>query len=70
MSILSIQRDTISGQTKGCWACLQVGYTRVLFHSRRRDFHAGAWLHVFIASPKKYPEGYRRRRFAVQVRKP
>ena len=66
--MVTIQRDTISGQSKGCALCVQVRYTRLLWHPRWADKREQAFLRVFIAAPVHNPEtGYHCRKWAVSV---
>jgi hypothetical protein len=68
--MIIIQRNAIDGQSKGCWLAIQMGFTRVLLRNLwRRDFHAGAWLQLFIAAPSHDPQiGYRRKHFGIWFR--
>lgn len=67
--MITIQRNVVSGQSKGCWLAVQLGYTRVLLHDLwPRDRHQGAWVEVFVFAPAKYSEGYRRTHCGIHVR--
>lgn len=57
--MIHIQRDVISGQSRGCWLCIQIRYIRFLFtRFWKRDSSKQA-IHLYIFAPKHDPEkGY------------
>ena len=66
--MITIQRDTISGQTANCAVSVQVRYTRFLWHPSFAKGRSQAFLRVLIAAPVHNPEtGYHCRKWAVRV---
>ncbi len=66
MSIITIQKNTISGQSKGCFLCIQIRFTRFLF---RRFWNLASdkqGLHIYIAAPRHNADsGYHCQRYGV-----
>lgn len=64
--MITIEKNVISGQSKGCFFCIQVRYTRILFQrfwNKRSDAQA---VHLYLAAPRHSPEyGLRCSRWGV-----
>lgn len=63
--MIHIQRNVISGQSKGCFLCIQIRYTRILFE-RFWSKSDKQGLHIYLFSPVHDPEtGYHCTRIGV-----
>lgn len=56
--MIHIRRNVISGQSKGCFLCIQVCYTQILFRRFWSKSERQA-LHIYLFAPVHDPEeGY------------
>jgi hypothetical protein len=64
--MITIQKDTISGQSKGCFLCVQIRFTRILFRRFWNPSSDKQGLHIYIAAPRHNPDtGYHCKRYGV-----
>lgn len=65
---LILQRDTYSGQTKGCAVSLHCRFTRVLWAPRWASHRDSALVSLFVAAPKQTSDGgeYRLKKWGVK----
>lgn len=67
MKFITIQRNTICGQSKWCFLCIQIRYTRFLFKRFWKSDPQKQGLHVYIFAPIHDPKtGYHCRRLAIR----
>lgn len=53
--LISLSRNTLHGQSKGCWLAVHVGFTMILFRSLWGK-KKGQGLRVNLGSPSHDPE--------------
>lgn len=63
--MIHIRHDVISGQSKGCFLCIQFRYTQILFR-RWWSKSENQGLHIYLWAPVHDPEtGYRCQRLGI-----
>ena len=64
-NMIHIRNDIISGQSKGCFLCIQFRYTQILFR-RWWSKSEKQGLHIYLFAPVHDPEtGYRCQRLGI-----
>jgi len=67
MKSFTVERDTYSGQTKGCAVSVHIGYARLLWHPEWARSRSEAFLRICLAAPRHNPEtGYLLRMWSVR----
>jgi hypothetical protein len=63
MKLLTVRQDVIGGQSKGCWLCVQIGFTMFLFQGWWKEWQG---VRVYLGSPVHDPQtGYHCTRWGI-----
>ena len=55
--LIDISRNTLHGQSKGCWLAIQIGFTLILFPCLCGNRN-GQGLRVYLGAPEQYATGW------------